>query len=156
MYHFTYPAALWDETKINKTIVRRLIDRHYSMQEPKRRNYRYYIGKHDIETRTRANDAPNNRIICNHAKDIADTAAGYFMGAPVTYNSSEQDLEPLLIAFDRAGIDDVDCERKSCSSFRLMRKPNTSLGKWKNPGWKSCGKRLRMISIRFPCTKSDR
>lgn len=31
MYHFTYPAALWDETKINKTIVRRLIDAYNTL-----------------------------------------------------------------------------------------------------------------------------
>ena len=111
MYRFTYPAALWDERNVNKTIVRRLIDRHYSMQEPKKRNYDYYLGRHDIQARTRKDDAPNNRIVCNHAKDIADTASGYFMGSPVTYSGDiDQDIDPLLMAFDRGSVDDVDAD----------------------------------------------
>lgn len=111
MYRFTYPAALWDERKINKTLVRRLIDKHYSMQEPKKRNYQYYVGRHEIENRQRKDDAPNNRIVCNHAKDIADTASGYFMGSPITYNAAlDQDIEPLLLAFDAGGVDDADAD----------------------------------------------
>lgn len=112
MYKFTYPAALWDEQRVNKTLVRRLIDKHYAMQEPKRKNYRYYIGEHDIQNRTRKDDnAPNNRIICNHAKDITDTASGYFMGSPITYKGDvDQDIEPLLSAFDKSGVDDVDAD----------------------------------------------
>ena len=111
MYRFTYPAALWDERKINKTLVRRLIDKHYSMQKPKIINYQYYLGKHEILSRQRKDDAPNNRIVCNHAKDIADTASGYFMGSPITYNGDlEQDINPLLVAFDKGGVDDVDAD----------------------------------------------
>lgn len=111
MYKFTYPAALWDERQINKTLIRRLIDKHYSMQGPKKRNYQYYLGKHEIENRTRKEDAPNNRIVCNHAKDIADTASGYFMGSPITYGADiGQDIEPLLIAFDKGDVDDVDAD----------------------------------------------
>lgn len=111
MYRFTYPAALYDETRLNKTLIRRLIDIHYTMQPPKRKNYQYYLGKHMIENRTRKNDAPNNRIVCNHAKDIADTASGYFMGSPITYSGNlDQNIEPLLIAFDMGGVDDVDAD----------------------------------------------
>lgn len=110
MYKFTYPAKLWDEKKLNKTLIRRLIDKHFSIQEPKKRNYRYYVGEHGILTRKREGEAPNNRIVCNHAKDISDTASGYFMGNPITYSASEQDLDPLLMAFDAAGMDDVDAD----------------------------------------------
>ena len=111
MYKFTYPAELWDERKINKTLVRRLIDKHYSIQNPKKRNYQYYIGKHIILDRTRDGDAPNNKVVCNHAKDISDTASGYFMGSPITYSAGpDQNLDPLLIAFDAAGVDDVDAD----------------------------------------------
>ena len=111
MYKFTYPAALYDETRLNKTLIRRLIDTHYTMQPPKRRNYQYYLGKHEIENRIRKDDAPNNRIVCNHAKDIADTASGYFMGSPITYNAAlDQDIDPLLTAFDTGGVDDVDAD----------------------------------------------
>jgi len=112
MYKFTYPRSLWDERVIDKAVVRTLIQKHMAMQGIKERCYRYYIGRHDIEGRTRDDkDAPNARIVCNHARDISDTAAGYFMGSPISYTTTgDHDIEPLLDAFDTAGIDDVDAD----------------------------------------------
>jgi len=112
MYKFTYPRALWDEQKIDKAIIRRLIQKHIAMNGIKAKCYRYYIGHHDIEHRTRDDkDAPNARITCNHARDISDTAAGYFMGSPISYTTTgDHDIEPLIDAFDTAGIDDVDAD----------------------------------------------
>lgn len=111
MYKFTYPAELWDERQLNKTLVRRLIDKHYSIQGPKKRNYQYYLGKHAIMERKRKDDAPNNQIVCNHAKDITDNASGYFMGSPITYAGAvDQDIDPLLTSFDKGDVDDVDAD----------------------------------------------
>lgn len=109
MYKFTYPAEKFDESNLDKTIILTLIKKHQSMVQVKAKNKRYYEGKHAIESRKREQNAPNNKVVCNHAKDIADTASGYFMGNSIKFqNTGKQDIEVLLKAFDAAGIDDVD------------------------------------------------
>lgn len=111
MYRFTYSKDDFDENSISKKDVYDLILKHQSMTGKILKNKAYYNGKHDIENRVRESGAPNNRIMCNHAKDISDTASGYFMGNPITYeNTGEADIEPLLVAFDKANIDDTDSD----------------------------------------------
>ena len=46
-------------------------------------------------------------MVCNHAKDISDTASGYFIGNPVTYKS-DADIKPLTDALEDAGADETD------------------------------------------------
>lgn len=111
MYKFTYPAEKWDESNLDKSIILSLITKHHAMMGRKAENKRYYTGDHKILSRKRENNAPNNKVLCNHAKDISDTATGYFMGNPITYaNTADEDIEPLLKAFDEANIDDVDSD----------------------------------------------
>ncbi len=111
MYRFTYPAEAFDEENISKKEIHNLIIKHRSMVSKIRKNKDYYNGKHSITDRTRVSGAPNEKVVCNHAKDISDTAAGYFMGNPITYeNTSKESIEPLLIAFDKAQIDDTDSD----------------------------------------------
>lgn len=118
MYKFTYPAEKFDESKLDKTIILSLITKHHSMITGKVKNKKYYDGKHDILSRKREKNAPNNKVVCNHAKDISDTATGYFMGNSITYaNTADADIEPLLTAFDKANIDDVDFENAMDSSI---------------------------------------
>ena len=85
MYKFTYPAEKWDELNVDKNIILRLINKHAAMMGDKIKCKEYYDGKHEILARTREKNAPNNKVVCNHAKDISDTATGYFMGNPITY-----------------------------------------------------------------------
>ena len=33
-----------------------------------------------------------NKLVCNHAKDIADTASSYFIGNPVSYKAAQTSL----------------------------------------------------------------
>lgn len=111
MYRFTYPAEKFDEGNLDKSIILSLVKKHEGMVERLQKNKRYYDGHHDIENRKRDKDAPNNKVVCNHAKDISDTATGYFMGNPLTYsNSGDQDIDLLLMAFDDANVDDVDAD----------------------------------------------
>lgn len=49
----------------------------------------YYKGEHSILNKRRRNDLPNNRIVVNKAKYIADISAGYLAGTPVSYKSDE-------------------------------------------------------------------
>ena len=87
-----------------------MVRKHEGMVDRLQKNYQYYSGHHDIENRSR-DGGPDNKVVCNHAKDISDTATGYFMGNPITYsNSGKEDIEPLLVAFDEANVDDVDAD----------------------------------------------
>lgn len=112
MFRFTYPAEKFDENSLDKTIILTLVKKHEGMVGRLLKNKQYYDGHHAIEAKKREDDsAPNNKVVCNHAKDISDTATGYFMGNPITYsNSGEQDIEPLMTAFDEANVDDVDAD----------------------------------------------
>lgn len=117
LYTLTYPREKYNEYEIDKQLVLKLILKHQSMIVPKLlRNKRYYDGAHDIlEKKRTEEDAPNNRVVCNHAKDISDTASGYFMGSPLTFNCGESEkekiaLDALTTAFDGANTDDADSD----------------------------------------------
>lgn len=113
MYKYlTYPRDGYDETALNAELIYKLIRKHAIEREDLQKLKRYYIGEHSILKHERRNpNAPNFKTVANHAKDIADTATGYFLGSPITYNNTgKSDLEPLLVAFDNAEVDQVDTQ----------------------------------------------
>lgn len=113
MYKYlTYPRDGYEETNLNAELIYKLIRKHANERDDLRKLKRYYIGEHSILEHKRRNpNAPNFKTVANHAKDIADTATGYFLGSPITYNNTgESDLEPLLVAFDNAEVDQVDTQ----------------------------------------------
>ena len=113
MYKYlTYPRDGYDETDLKAELIYKLIRKHANEREGLQKLKRYYIGEHSILEHKRRNpNAPNFKTVANHAKDIADTATGYFLGSPITYNNTgESDLEPLLVAFDNAEVDQVDTQ----------------------------------------------
>lgn len=73
----------------------------------------YYEGKQDILDRDKKSALANNKLVCNHAKYISDTAVGYFTGNPVQY-SSKQDIEPLekLLKAADSATQDIDLAQK--------------------------------------------
>lgn len=102
----TYPRQEYNEKQIDWNIVSRLIKKHQEMADNLILKKEYYLGLHAVKDRK---NAPNNKIISNHAKDITDTATGYFMGSAIKYqNTAETDIEDLLLAFDNAEIDEID------------------------------------------------
>lgn len=104
MYVFTMPADAWNEAEPNKQDILHLIQKHASGVERLRKLKAYYEGQHQIlEDKDR-----ENKLVCNHAKDIADTAAGYFLGNPISYKSDEKDLTALTKALEIAGADETD------------------------------------------------
>lgn len=113
MYTITY-AKTFDENSLDKAEIKKLIQKHETHNLPKmKKNKAYYLGEHAIKKKVREGDAPNTKTVCNHAKDITDTATGYFMGNPITYDNTsedEADMEPLLVAFDGADTDDADSD----------------------------------------------
>ena len=108
----TYPREGYDETALNKELIYKLIQKHTQEHQRLKKLKSYYMGEHAILKHERRNkNAPNFKTVANHAKDIADTATGYFMGNAIKYNNTaEGDLEPLLVAFDGAEIDQVDAQ----------------------------------------------
>lgn len=103
MYTFTIPREEFDELNPNKQMLRKLISSHISKVNRLKRNMAYYEGKHDI-----LNDKNReNKLVCNHARDISDTASSYFIGNPVSYKS-ESDITALTDALEIAGADEVD------------------------------------------------
>ena len=108
----TYPRDGYDETALNKELIYKLIQKHTQERQRLKKLKSYYMGEHAILNHTRRNqNAPNYKTVANHAKDIADTSTGYFMGNAIKYNNTaNSDLEPLLEAFDGAEIDQVDAQ----------------------------------------------
>lgn len=109
-YIFTYPKEKFEEAGLNKELITKLIKKHLSVVDELKRNKAYYDGEHDIKKKERSKkDAPNSKPVCNHAKDISDTASGYFMGNPISYEGKDGiDISPLTEAFEGACVDDVD------------------------------------------------
>lgn len=107
MYTFTYPAEKYDELNLNKREILHLIQKHVSFASKLKKNMNYYEGIQDILNRKKEDGAPNNKLVCNHAKDISDTASSYFIGEPITYKC-DKDISALTDAFEEAGADEVD------------------------------------------------
>lgn len=117
LHALTYPRKRYDERALDKQLILKLIMKHQSIIAKKMfKNKRYYDGVHDILQKKRKENAPNERTVCNHAKDISDTASGYFMGNPITYNYTDDTdsmktvMDKLITAFDNAQLDDIDSD----------------------------------------------
>ena len=109
MQLLTYPRVEFDEKNIKKELVLKLIREHEKQIPRFKKLKKYYLGEHDILNKQRAKNKPNYKPVCNHAKDIADTSTGYFMGNTISYSNSEDtDIDELLIAFDNAEVDESD------------------------------------------------
>lgn len=110
-YIFTYPREKFENEKLDKELIVKLIRKHQGeIVDNLKRNRAYYDGNHSITQKTRKmNNAPNTKTVCNHAKDISDTASGYFMGNPITYEGKEgTDISELVKSLEAACVDDVD------------------------------------------------
>lgn len=107
MYSFTYPAERYDERNLNKQEILHLIQKHVSVAADLKKKMDYYKGQQEILKRQKEDGAPNNKLVCNHAKDISDTASSYFIGEPITYHS-DSDITVLTEALENAGADEVD------------------------------------------------
>lgn len=103
MHVFTMPAEKWDELNIDKQSVRHLILKHRTGVDRLRKLKKYYEGEHRIS----GDSERKNKLVCNHAKDISDTASAYFIGNPVTYKCG-QDITDLADALETAGADEAD------------------------------------------------
>jgi SPP1 family phage portal protein len=69
----------------------------------------YYRGRHSILDRKKAADLSNNKLVCNHAKYIADFTSAYLIGEPVTY-TAEFDIAALTDALGTADAPTQDID----------------------------------------------
>ncbi len=102
MYTYTMPRENWDERNPDKQAILTLITKHRGEAAKLKKLMKYYEGQHKILTESR-----KNKLVCNHAKDISDTASAYFIGNPISYNSGD-DIADLMDAFEAAGADEAD------------------------------------------------
>lgn len=103
MYTYTMPRENWDELNPDKQAIRTLIVKHRREGNRLKKLMKYYEGQHKILSESR-----KTKLVCNHAKDIADTASSYFIGNAVSYDSKTADISPLTDAFEAAGSDEAD------------------------------------------------
>lgn len=102
MYIYTLPRKSWDEVIPDKQAIRTLIVKHRREAARLKKLMKYYEGEHKILTESR-----KTKLVCNHAKDISDTASAYFIGNPISYKG-DGDIAPLTDAFEIAGADEAD------------------------------------------------
>ena len=97
------------KTQLTPAVICEFIKRHQSTLERYDKLKRYYDDEHDILSRQKRSVLANNRLVCNHAKYISDTATGYFAGNPVKY-SSEQDITALTNILRAADAETQDAD----------------------------------------------
>ena len=79
-------------------VVQGLIDNHKDNYVSRyERLQRYYEGYNDILARSKSDTSkPNNKIVSGYASYIVDMAQGFFLGKPVSYYSTNEDLMSSL------------------------------------------------------------
>lgn len=106
---FTVPR----DTELTPQNIAEFIKEHKRLNESFDKLEKYYAGEHEILNREKRSVLANNKLVCNHAKYISDTAVGYFAGNPIKYES-KQDISPLLDILKSADSDtqDIDLAQK--------------------------------------------
>ena len=110
---FTFERERFEKGELTSTDIQELIELHETEVVPTlQQDIDYYNGEQAITD----DNTKNIPTVCNHAKDIADTASGYFLGNPITYKlksdsgMSDDKMGELLNALAYAGADDDDQE----------------------------------------------
>lgn len=102
---FTIPADTWDEREPDKNMVLHLIQKHITHVPELQKLFDYYTGKHPILD----DNDKTNKLVCNHAADIVQTASAYFLGNPISYKGkNDADISALTDALAAAGADEAD------------------------------------------------
>ena len=110
------------DTEITNQVLNDVIDYNERYKARFEMLEQYYLGKHGILDRNKDGRLSNNKVVVNHAKYITDTNVGYLLGNPVDYQASDgYDIEPLLDAYKKQTINDLDSEiAKDVSIFGLQ------------------------------------
>ena len=89
------------ETPLTLELIKKILQKNKSNTARLTRLMDYYCGKHDILNR-KVSDAtkPNNKIAHPYCQYITDTICGYFIGEPITYSSTDEDVHNELAAIN--------------------------------------------------------
>ena len=100
------------DVQITENVVENYIELHLAELPKLEKMQNYYAGEHNICNRHKDADLANNKLICNHAKYITDTATGYLIGNPITYESKSggSNLDSLNNWLDIADSDTQDLD----------------------------------------------
>lgn len=106
-----FKIATLPEPEKLPAVAAKYIKRHSSELEYLEKLEAYYRGKQAILDRQKDGDLSNNKLVCNHAKYIADFASAYLIGEPVVY-TSKFDITALTDVLDSAdaATQDIDLE----------------------------------------------
>ena len=110
------------DTKITNQVLNEVIEYNERFKARFEMLEKYYLGIHSIMERNKDDRLSNNKVVVNHAKYITDTNVGYLLGNPIDYQPSNgHDIEPLLDAYKKQTINDLDSEiAKDVSIFGLQ------------------------------------
>ena len=110
------------DAKITNQVLNDVIDYNEKYKKRFAMLENYYLGQHSILERNKEERLSNNKVVVNHAKYITDTNVGYLLGNPVDYQPAEgYDIEPLLDAYKKQTINDLDSEiAKDVSIFGMQ------------------------------------
>lgn len=109
---FTIPR----EKNIDAELICKFIKLHQAELARFDRLQAYYNDEHEILNRQKRSVLANNKLVCNHAKYISDTANGYFVGNPVKY-TSEQDITAVTDILREADAETQDADLALRSSI---------------------------------------
>lgn len=110
-------------TDITADVLKKVIEHNETLKTRFDMLENYYMGKHDILTRTRTDQDINNKLVINHAKYITDINNGYLLGSPVDYQSDddETNIEDVVNLMKKNHIADLDSEiAKDMSIFGVQ------------------------------------
>ena len=81
------------DIKLTPAFILDVVNKHNSNEGARiRKLNNYYKAKQDILKRTMKDPTkPNNKLVNPSANYITDVMVGYFMGAPVSYSSLDED-----------------------------------------------------------------
>ena len=111
-YIFTYPREQFEKGQLKSSEIKKLIEKHQSeLTANIQKLQNYYLGQHEINGSE--SDSSKPQTVCNHAKDISDTASGYFLGSPISWkqigeDTDDENFKKLTDAFDNAEVADTD------------------------------------------------
>lgn len=109
-----HPFTVSDSTEITPQLACCLARLHKSRTHARYDKLeKYYEDEHDILFREKRSVLANNKLVCNHASYITNTAVGYFAGNPVKY--SGDNIEPLtdLLRYADSAVQDTDLALKA-------------------------------------------
>ncbi|MGL5381823.1 phage portal protein, partial [Clostridium sp.] len=87
------------DTEITLDVIKYVLEQHKNEADRINKLQKYYDNDNDIKNRSYNNgNKPKNKLANPYASYITDTAVGYFLGKPITYNNIEK-YEAIDMAF---------------------------------------------------------